>query len=117
MSSLATLYAKDLEQTLAGTPAPCLLSAVICGRDWLGLRRLGQGSCVIQEPVHQAADADGGSLTSVETSESESQTRASSKDRRQSAELEGLGNMMSFISLMRKLRLGEAKGFAHIFFH
>lgn len=55
---LATLYAKDLEQTLAETPrcAPCSLWAVICGMDWFGLHCLGPGSCVIQETRHQAAE-------------------------------------------------------------
>lgn len=84
--SLATLYAKDLEQTLAeqGAPrsAPCSLSAVICGMDWCGLRCLGQGSCVIQWTTHQAAEAEGGCLMSVEMSDSESQMGACSKDMR-----------------------------------
>lgn len=58
--SPATLYAEDFEQTLAETPRyiPCALSAVICGMDWWA-DRLGQSSCVIQETVHQAAEADG----------------------------------------------------------
>ena len=80
--SLATLYAEDLEQTLAETSrsTPCSLSAVICGMDWCGPRRLGQSSCVIQETMHQAAEADGGCLMSMEMSESESQVGAGSQD-------------------------------------
>lgn len=80
--SLATLHAEVLEQTLAETPrySPCSLSAVICGMDWCGPRRLGQSSCVIQETMHQAAEADGGCLMSAEMSESESQMGAGSQD-------------------------------------
>lgn len=80
--SPATLYAEDLEQTLAETPRyiPCALSAVICGMDWCGLHRLGQSSCVIQETVHQAVEADGACLMSTEMSESESQMGAGSQD-------------------------------------
>lgn len=82
--SPATLRAKDLEQTLAETPRypPCSLSAVICGMDWCGLRCLGQGSCVIQETMHQAAEAEGVCLMSMEMSESESQMGAHSEDMR-----------------------------------
>lgn len=80
--SLATLPAEVLEQTLAETPrcSPCSLSAVICGMDWCGPRRLGQSSCVIQETMRQAAEADGGCLMSTEMSESERQMGAGSQD-------------------------------------
>lgn len=56
---LATLYAKDLEQTLAETPryTPYSLWAVICGMDWYGLHCLGPGSCVIPGTTHQAVGA------------------------------------------------------------
>lgn len=66
--SLATLSAKDLEQTLAKAPrcAPCSLSAAICGVDWCGLLCLGQSSHVIQETMNRAAEAEGGCLMSTE---------------------------------------------------
>ena len=101
--SLATLYAKDLEQTLAETPryTPCSLSAAICGTDWCGLRCLGQSSCVIQEAMHQATEAEGGCLMSKEMSESESRMGATSKDVRNRREQnwKDLGTMCPLLYL------------------
>lgn len=93
-------YAEDFEQTLAETPRYIpTLSAVICGMDWQGRIAL-QSSCVIQETVHQAAEADAGAcLMSTEMSESESQMGAGSQDVRNRIEQNqrDSGNNMSFI--------------------
>lgn len=114
----ATRYAKDLEQTLAETPryTLCSLSAVICGMDWCGLRSLGQGSCVIQETMHQAAEADGGCLMSTEMSESESQMGASSKHMRDCRlqNRKDLGTSCPLFYLLEHRGPGNAKEFAHI---
>lgn len=79
---LATLFAKDLEQTLAKTPkyTPWSLSAVMCGMDWSKMPCLGQGSCVTEEKMHQTAESEGGHLMSTEMHESENQMGASSPD-------------------------------------